>query len=63
MSKQRTKVAIIGTGNIGSDLCARLIQSREFEVVAFVGRRSDSPGLVKFQDNVTYSISKGIDGF
>ncbi len=62
MSKQRTKVAIIGTGNIGSDLCARLIQSREFEVVAFVGRRPDSPGLVKFRNNVTYSISKGIDG-
>ena len=62
MSKQKTKVAIIGTGNIGSDLCARLIQSKEFEVVAFVGRRPDSPGLVKFRDSVTYSISNGIAG-
>lgn len=62
MIKQRTKVAIIGTGNIGSDLCARLIKSKEFEVVAFVGRRTDSPGLIKFQNDVTYSISNGIDG-
>lgn len=62
MNNQRTKVAIIGTGNIGSDLCARLIQSDEFEVVAFVGRRQDSPGLVKFRNNVSYSISNGIDG-
>ena len=50
MLKKKIKVAIIGTGNIGSDLCARMLRIPNFEVVALVGRRADSPGLELFKN-------------
>ncbi len=56
------RVAIIGTGNIGTDLCYRLLKDPSFEVVAFVGRRSDSPGIKLFENQVKHSISNGIEG-
>jgi acetaldehyde dehydrogenase len=62
MAKTKIRIAIIGTGNIGSDLCARLLKDPEFEVVALVGRRADSPGLLEFNDKVAHIISTGIDG-
>jgi len=62
MTDKKIKVAIIGTGNIGVDLCARLLKNPQFEVVAFVGRRSDSPGLIKFKDYVKFTIPTGIAG-
>jgi acetaldehyde dehydrogenase len=62
MLKKRIKVAIIGTGNIGSDLCARMLRIPEFEVVALVGRRLDSPGLELFKSQVKNIISTGIEG-
>jgi len=39
------KVAIIGTGNIGTDLLIKLTQCNEFEVVGFVGRRPSARPL------------------
>ena len=59
MSKIR--VAIIGTGNIGADLCERMLLDPKFEVVAFIGRRQDSPGLLRFRDRITNLLSKGIE--
>lgn len=56
------RIAIIGTGNIGTDLCYRMLQDATFEVVAFVGRRADSPGIRMFENQVKYSISNGIEG-
>ena len=56
------RVAIIGTGNIGTDLCYRMLQDSRFEVVALVGRRSDSPGLQMFKNQVKYLIHNGIEG-
>ena len=56
------RVAIIGTGNIGTDLCYRMLKDPSFEVVAFVGRRPDSPGIRMFENQVKYSISTGIEG-
>jgi acetaldehyde dehydrogenase len=56
------KVAIIGTGNIGTDLCYRMLRDKRFEVVAIVGRRADSPGLKMFEGQVEHVISNGIDG-
>jgi len=56
------KVAIIGTGNIGTDLCYRMLKDASFEVVAFVGRRADSPGIRMFENQVKYSIGNGIEG-
>lgn len=56
------RVAIIGTGNIGTDLCYRMLRDKRFEVVALVGRRADSPGLKMFRGQVKHLISNGIDG-
>jgi len=40
-------VAIIGTGNIGTDLLYKVLRCDEFELVAFVGRRPSSKELPK----------------
>jgi acetaldehyde dehydrogenase (acetylating) len=39
----KIKVAILGTGNIGTDLMLKSIKTDFIDVVAFVGRRLDSP--------------------
>ena len=62
MLQKKIKVAIIGSGNIGTDLCARMLKIPEIEVVAFAGRRKDSPGLTMFKDEVRHVISNGIEG-
>jgi len=59
---ERIRVAIIGTGNIGTDLCFRMLRDERFEVIAFVGRRANSPGLEMFRGQVKYLISNGIEG-
>jgi len=62
MPKKRIPVAILGTGNIGTDLCARLLRDSDFEVVAIVGRRIDSPGLKFFEGKVPNIIPNGLTG-
>jgi len=57
----KIRVAIIGTGNIGTDLCARMLRDSQFEVIAFVGRRPDSPGLEMFRGEVPHLLPNGID--
>lgn len=59
---KKIKVAIIGTGNIGSDLCERMLRDADFEVVALAGRRKESPGLKMFRGKVPYLLANGIDG-
>lgn len=61
-SEQPIRVAIIGTGNIGTDLCYRLLRDSRFEVTALVGRRPDSPGLNMFRGQVKNLISNGTEG-
>jgi acetaldehyde dehydrogenase len=56
------RVAILGTGNIGTDLCYRMLLDPRFEVVALVGRRPDSPGLKMFEGKVKHLLSSGIEG-
>jgi acetaldehyde dehydrogenase (acetylating) len=56
------RVAILGTGNIGTDLCFRMLKDDRFQVVAIVGRRADSPGLLMFENQVDHLISNGIEG-
>ena len=62
MTQEKIRVAIIGTGNIGSDLCARMLRSSKFEVVALSGRRADSPGLKMFAGKVPNLLTNGLDG-
>src|SRR6056300_1830744 len=45
------RVSIIGTGNIGTDLLYKLLKIENFDVVAFVGRRSSTKTL---PDKVPY---------
>jgi acetaldehyde dehydrogenase (acetylating) len=56
-----TKVAIVGSGNIGCDLAERLLVDSSFEIVALVGRNSNSPGLERFKARIPIS-SEGIEG-
>lgn len=47
MSKAKLKVAILGTGNIGTDLLVKVLRSPMLECGAFVGRNLSSPGMSK----------------
>lgn len=44
---QKLKVAIIGSGNIGTDLLIKVLRSPYLECGAFIGRNLSSPGMVK----------------
>jgi acetaldehyde dehydrogenase len=57
------KVAIIGTGNIGTDLMIKVTTlSSLLELVAFVGIDPDSDGLAKAARRGVDTISDGVDG-
>lgn len=58
---ERIRVAVIGSGNIGTDLTERLVRDSDFEVVAVVGRRPESPGLLRFRDRVQYVLDGGVE--
>ena len=45
MTLAKTKVAIIGTGNIGADLLVKVLRSSFLECSLFAGRSLDSPGM------------------
>jgi acetaldehyde dehydrogenase len=62
VSQDRIRVAILGSGNIGIDLCERLLVDDDFDVVALVGHRVDSPGLQRFENRIPDIVTNGIDG-
>jgi acetaldehyde dehydrogenase len=43
----KLRVAILGSGNIGTDLLMKVTRSRYMECTLFIGRNPDSPGMVK----------------
>ena len=45
--KQKSRVAILGTGNIGTDLLIKVMNSNYLECVLFVGRNLRSEGIQK----------------
>ncbi len=55
----KIRVAIIGSGNIGTDLLLKCIRVDYMDVVVFVGRRDDSPGIILAKEN---NIKTSIDG-
>jgi acetaldehyde dehydrogenase len=58
----RLKVAILGTGNIGTDLLLKVLRSPVLECRLFAGRNLSSPGMTKASLlNVPVS-AKGLDG-
>ncbi len=52
----KTKVAIIGTGNIGADLLVKIRRSSFLECSLFAGRNLDSPGM-RFAASIGSRIS------
>src|SRR5476649_1576419 len=44
---EKLKVAILGSGNIGTDLLIKIQRSQFLECVLFIGRNLSSPGMAK----------------
>ena len=45
MTKRKLKIAIIGSGNIGTDLLIKSVRSEWLECTKFIGRNLSSPGM------------------
>ena len=59
----KTKVAIIGSGNIGTDLMIKVMRLSEvLEMGAFVGIDPDSDGLKRAERLGVPTTAEGIDG-
>ena len=59
----KIRAAILGTGNIGTDLLLKALRSGFIEVVAFVGRRLDSDGMNIAKSRGVFISDQGIDYF
>lgn len=58
----KVKCAIIGSGNIGSDLMMKLLDSELLEVTALIGIDAEFEGLKRAEKHGVKAISNGIDG-
>ncbi len=59
---KRLRVAIIGSGNIGTDLLYKVRRSRHLKCTLMVGRRKDSPGLERANKMGIQTSSDGLKG-
>lgn len=60
---ERVKVAIIGSGNIGTDLMVKILRSSDIlEMVAFVGIDPQSDGLLRAQKMGIATTAEGVEG-
>ena len=59
----KIRAAILGTGNIGTDLLIKAINTDFIEVVAFVGRRLESDGITVAKSKGVLVSDKGINFF
>ena len=61
MSPNKLKVAILGTGNIGTDLLMKIHRSPVLECRLFAGRNLASPGMTKASLMGVAVTAKGVD--
>src|SRR6202012_134682 len=61
MNDQRTSVAIIGSGTIGTDLMCKVIESEVLSLAFMVGRDANSKGLAIAKERHVATSSEGID--
>lgn len=59
---KKIKAAIIGPGNIGTDLLMKAMRSEVIEPVWMVGVIADSPGLARAQELGLKTTADGVDG-
>jgi acetaldehyde dehydrogenase len=59
---EKMKVAILGTGNIGTDLLMKVLRSSWLECRLFAGRNLSSPGMMKADQMGVPVSGKGIQG-
>ena len=57
----KLRVAILGSGNIGTDLLIKTRRSPVLECVLFVGRHADSPGLMRARGLGVNVSDRGIE--
>lgn len=63
MENGKVKAAILGSGNIGTDLLIKIIRySKRMECAVFVGIDPDSPGLKRAKSLGIQTSHKGVDG-
>jgi acetaldehyde dehydrogenase len=62
MNKARLRVAIIGSGNIGTDLLYKVRRSNSLKCTLMVGRRDDSPGLARAREMGIETSTRGLEG-
>ena len=60
---KKIKAAILGSGNIGTDLMKKLQRSSEIELTTVIGIDPDSDGLRKAKEAGYHTISNGLEGF
>ncbi|WP_249869672.1 acetaldehyde dehydrogenase (acetylating) [Oceanobacillus saliphilus] len=63
MATEKVKCAIIGSGNIGTDLMYKLLRSDKLEPTVMIGIDSNSKGLALAKEHGLVPIYTGIDGF
>jgi acetaldehyde dehydrogenase (acetylating) len=62
MSQKKTRVAILGTGNIGTDLLIKAMRSNLLQCTLFVGRNLHSAGMQKASQLGVPISDRGLDG-
>lgn len=60
--KKKLRVAILGTGNIGTDLLIKVLRSQSLDCCLFAGRNLSSPGMLKASMLNVLLSAKGIEG-